>query len=227
MMVRAFRRGQTRAPKTRHPRHPGWPEATPEVRLPDYAIVRLRPLALRDGSAWRAQRISDRQFLEPVEPTVPGGWKSAHSKAAWVGTLLSLRSSADAGVALPLAIELDGRFVGQVTMGNIQHGVVSDCWVGYWVHSSVTGRGVATAALALALDHAFLRVGVHRVTATYLPENLASGKVLERCGFRTEGFLRRNIHINGEWRDHHLVAITDDDFTQSAVKRVRESGRIL
>ncbi|TWT26738.1 GNAT family N-acetyltransferase [Corynebacterium canis] len=226
-MVRAFRRGQTRAPKTRHPRHPGWPEATPEVRLPDYAIVRLRPLALRDGSAWRAQRISDRQFLEPVEPTVPGGWKSAHSKAAWVGTLLSLRSSADAGVALPLAIELDGRFVGQVTMGNIQHGVVSDCWVGYWVHSSVTGRGVATAALALALDHAFLRVGVHRVTATYLPENLASGKVLERCGFRTEGFLRRNIHINGEWRDHHLVAITDDDFTQSAVKRVRESGRIL
>lgn len=226
-MVRAFRRGQTRAPKTRHPRHPGWPEATPEVRLPDYSIVRLRPLALRDGSAWRAQRISDRQFLEPVEPTVPGGWKSAHSKAAWVGTLLSLRSSADAGVVLPLAIELDGRFVGQVTMGNIQHGVVSDCWVGYWVHSSVTGRGVATAALALALDHAFLRVGVHRVTATYLPENLASGKVLERCGFRTEGFLRRNIHINGEWRDHHLVAITDDDFTQSAVKRVRESGRIL
>ena len=158
---------------------------------------------------------------------MPGGWKSAHSKAAWVGTLLSLRSSADAGVVLPLAIELDGRFVGQVTMGNIQHGVVSDCWVGYWVHSSVTGRGVATAALALALDHAFLRVGVHRVTATYLPENLASGKVLERCGFRTEGFLRRNIHINGEWRDHHLVAITDDDFTQSAVKRVRESGRIL
>lgn len=226
-MVRAFRRGQTRAPKTRHPRHPGWPEATPEVRLPDYSIVRLRPLALRDGSAWRAQRISDRQFLEPVEPTVPGGWKSAHSKAAWVCTLLSLRSSADAGVVLPLAIELDGRFVGQVTMGNIQHGVVSDCWVGYWVHSSVTGRGVATAALALALDHAFLRVGVHRVTATYLPENLASGKVLERCGFRTEGFLRRNIHINGEWRDHHLVAITDDDFTQSAVKRVRESGRIL
>lgn len=226
-MVRAFRRGQTRAPKTRHPRHPGWPEATPEVRLPDYSIVRLRPLALRDGSAWRAQRISDRQFLEPVEPTVPGGWKSAHSKAAWVGTLLSLRSSADAGVVLPLAIELDGRFVGQVTMGNIQHGVVSDCWVGYWVHSSVTGRGVATAALALALDHAFLRVGVHRVTATYLPENLASGKVLKRCGFRTEGFLRRNIHINGEWRDHHLVAITDDDFTQSAVKRVRESGRIL
>lgn len=130
-MVRAFRRGQTRAPKTRHPRHPGWPEATPEVRLPDYSIVRLRPLALRDGSAWRAQRISDRQFLEPVEPTVPGGWKSAHSKAAWVGTLLSLRSSADAGVVLPLAIELDGRFVGQVTMGNIQHGVVSDCWVGY------------------------------------------------------------------------------------------------
>ncbi|MDO5076335.1 GNAT family N-acetyltransferase [Corynebacterium sp.] len=226
-MVRAFRKRVTGRPKARHPRHPGWPEATPEVQLLDGSSVRLRPLVFTDGAAWREQRLSDQHILQPVEPTMPSGWSSAHSKSAWLGTILSLRSAADTGTLLPMAIELDGKFVGQVTLGNIQHGVVSDCWIGYWVHSSVTGRGIATAALALGLDHAFRRVGVHRVTATYLPENLASGKVLQHCGCRTEGFLRRNIHIDGEWRDHYLVAITQDDFTQSAVKRLRESGRIL
>ncbi|WJZ02094.1 GNAT family N-acetyltransferase [Corynebacterium freiburgense] len=213
--------------KDRHPRHPGWPEATPIVTLLDGSTVQLRPLQMGDGKAWRSQRLSDQHILQPVEPTIESTWKAAHSVSSWLGMVLSLRSAADTGYILPLAILLDGNFIGQVTLGNIQHGAVSDCWIGYWVHSSVTGRGVATAAVALGIDHAFTRVGVHRITATYLPENIASGKVLEKCGCRIEGFLRRNIHIHGEWRDHYLVAITQDDFTQTTVNRLRKSGRIL
>ncbi|MDO4686620.1 MAG: GNAT family protein [Corynebacterium sp.] len=210
-----------------HPRHPGWPELTPVVTLIDGSTVQLRPLSISDGAQWRAKRLSDQDILQAVEPTVETTWEAAHTLNTWLGTVLALRSSANAGVILPMAIDLDGSFIGQVTLGNIQHGVVSDCWIGYWVHSAATGRGVATAAVALGIDHAFHRVGLHRVTATYLPENAASGKVLEHCGCRNEGFLRRNIHINGEWRDHHLVAITRDDFAQTAVNRLRDSGRIL
>lgn len=75
-----------------------------------------------------------------------------------------------------MVIELDGRFVGQLTIGNIQHGGISDAWIGYWVSSAVTGRGIATAACALGVDHAFRRIGLHRLTATYLPSNPASGR---------------------------------------------------
>ncbi|KHO29742.1 GNAT family N-acetyltransferase [Corynebacterium minutissimum] len=216
-----------------NPDHPGWPEATPSLKVrgtsafPQGLNVRLRPLLRSDGSAWRQQRIEDCDFLKPVEPTLPTDWVSAHSQSAWWNHLMFLRESARSGTVVPLVIEVEGQFRGQLTLGNIQHGGVSECWIGYWVHSGVHRAGIATAACALGVDHAFYRVGLHRVTATYLPENPASGKVLHNNGFRDEGFLRRNLHIDGAWRDHHFLALNREDFASSAVERLQAVGRVV
>ena len=137
-----------------------------------------------------------------------------------------LRTAAREALVIPLVIEVEGKFAGQVTLGNIQHGSIRDCWIGYWVYSAVHGAGVATAATALGVDHAFGRVGLHRVTATYLPDNPASGKVLANVGFREEGYLRENLHIDGAWRDHHFVAQNIDDLSGSAVERLAARGRL-
>ena len=139
---------------------------------------------------------------------------------------MNLKRLAADGAVVPLVIELDGSFAGQVTLGNIQHGAVGECWIGYWVASPHMGRGIATAACALGTDHAIERVGMHRVTATYLPYNPASGRVLAACGYREEGFLRRNLHIDGQWRDHHFVAINAEDYPTTAVERLVAHGRI-
>lgn len=208
------------------PTHPGWPVATPAVRLLNGSRVRLRPLRAGDQNEWAQQRLLDESHLRPVETTAPQGWGEAHTSAAWWEMFFSLRQAARRGVIIPLVIEVDGRFAGQVTLGNIQHGATSDCWIGYWVFSAYHRQGIATAACALGTDHAIYRVGLHRVTATYLPSNVASGKVLEACGFRTEGFLRANLHIDGQWRDHHLVAITRDDLEGTCVRRLREARKL-
>ncbi|AKA96270.1 alanine acetyltransferase [Corynebacterium ulcerans] len=207
------------------PVHPGWGEYTETLILPGTSAtqeksVRLRPLQLSDGASWRMMRLSDREILEPVEPTVVDSWETAHSSRMWRSFFFSIRQLADMGNAVPFAIELEGKFVGQLTLGGIQHGAISECWIGYWVHSSYAGQGIATAACGLGVDHAFKRVGLHRVTATFLPENVASRKILEANGFREEGYLQRNLHIFGEWRDHFLVALTDDEFHQDAVTRL-------
>lgn len=115
------------------------------------------------------------------------------------------------GVLLPFAIEVDGAFAGQLTLGNVQHGVVCSCWIGYWVYSGFSGRGVASSAVALGVDHAMTQVGMHRVEATVLESNVASRRVLEKVGFREEGLLQRNLHINGQWRDHVLVGLTVEE----------------
>ena len=208
------------------PYHPGWPETTPALTLLDGSTLRLRPLRGADGKAWSELRILDEAWLKPVEPTVTGTWRSAHNAAAWRNNWGNLRRLADEGTVVPLVIELDGEFAGQVTLGNIQHGVVSECWIGYWVHSAHMGRGVATAACALGTDHAFGRIGLHRVTATFLPGNPASGRVLAANGYREEGFLRRNLHIDGQWRDHHFVALNAEDYPDTAVGRLIEAGRV-
>ncbi|WP_418884367.1 GNAT family N-acetyltransferase [Corynebacterium meridianum] len=224
---RAVVRAERQASRDPHPEHPGWPETTDRVMTPDGTLVRLRPLLRRDGGSWSAMRTEDVDILRPVEPTVAGTWERAHDRSAWWRLLLSLRTMANTGVLVPMAIECDGHFAGQLTLGNIQHGVVSDCWIGYWVSSRYTGRGVATAAVALGVDHAFDRVGVHRITATYLPANPASGRVLAINGFREEGYLVRCLHIDGDWRDHHLVALTAGEFLDTCVNRLIRSGRIL
>lgn len=220
--------GRFRAPRTgaTHPLHPGWPEATPAVQLPDGTAVRLRPLLRGDGREWQRMRLRDEDYLRPVEPTAQESWRSAHSPSAWRNNLMTLRDLANRGIVVPLVIEVDGKFAGQVTLGNIQHGSVSSCWIGYWVFSQYMGRGIATVACGLGTDHAFHRIGMHRVTATYLPSNPASGAVLAANGYRSEGLLLRNLHIDGQWRDHHHVAQTEDDHPASCVVRLRSAGRI-
>ena len=112
---------------------------------------------------------------------------------------------------LPYVIEVDGRFRGQLTIGNVTHGALRSAWIGYWVSKEVNGGGVATGALALGLDHSFGPVTLHRVEATVRPENAASRRVLAKVGFREEGLLKRYLAVDGGWRDHLLMGMTVEE----------------
>ena len=125
---------------------------------------------------------------------------------------------------MPYVIEVDGRFCGQLTIGNVTHGALRSAWIGYWVASGVTGGGVATGALALGVDHCFGAVMLHRVEATVRPENAASRKVLSKVGFREEGLLKRYLDVDGGWRDHLLVAITSEEIEGSAAAQLVRRG---
>ncbi|AKK05345.1 acetyltransferase, ribosomal protein N-acetylase [Corynebacterium mustelae] len=195
----------------RHPLHPGWPEYTATRTIGNH-LIRLRPLNKSDGAEWARQRIHDQHILQPVEPTIATDWHTAHDQRHWNEFYKNIQQAARSGQIVPFVIEIDGHFYGQVTIGGIQHGTASDCWIGYWLHSSKSGIGIATAACHLGVDHAFRRIGVHRITATHLPTNPASRRVLEKIGFRQEGYLHRNLHIDGKWRDHYLMALTAEEY---------------
>lgn len=211
----------------------GWPFGTTTVltRGGDGAEVRLRSLNRKDGVEWRRMRIEDEKYLRAVEPTVDGDWAEAHSSSQWRKTWGNLKGVAKEGTVVPAVIEVDGAFAGQLTLGNIQHGIVSSCWIGYWVHSKQTGQGVATAAVALGVDHAMKTLGLHRVEATVMEENASSRAVLKKAGFREEGFLKRNLHINGEWTDHYLVAVTREELfgedSRGLVERMVHEGELV
>lgn len=204
--------------------HPGWPTPAGPLRVAA-GVVRLRPVRLRDAGAWSRIRLADRAHLEPWEPVTGVDWQLRHAYSSWPSVCSSLRSEARKGRMLPYAIELDGQFVGQLTIGNVTHGALRSAWIGYWVASDVIGGGVATAALALGLDHCFGQVLLHRVEATVRPENAASRRVLAKVGFREEGLLKRYLEVDGGWRDHLLVAITVEEMTSSAAAGLVRSGR--
>ncbi len=190
--------------------HPGWPTPVGPLRVPG-GLVRLRPVRMRDGAQWSRLRLAERDNLEPWEPSAELDWTARHSISAWPTMYSGLRAEARKGRMLPYVIDVDGRFRGQLTIGNVNHGSLRSAWIGYWVSTEVTGGGVGTAAVALGLDHSFGPVGLHRVEATVRPENVPSRKVLAKVGFREEGLLKRYLNVDGGWRDHLLVALTVEE----------------
>jgi [ribosomal protein S5]-alanine N-acetyltransferase len=203
--------------------HPGWPIAVGPLRV-QAGVIRLRPVRLRDAAQWSRARLADRTHLEPYEPSTEADWIARHSISAWPAVCSSLRAEARKGRMLPYVIELDGQFCGQLTIGNVTHGALRSAWIGYWVCNSMTGRGIATGALALGLDHCFGPVRLHRVEATVRPENAASRAVLAKVGFREEGLLKRYLQVDGDWRDHLLMGLTIEEVYGSVVSALVREG---
>ncbi|WP_433043274.1 GNAT family N-acetyltransferase [Dactylosporangium sp. CS-033363] len=73
--------------------------------------------------------------------------------------------------------------------------------IGYWVAPWSRGRGVATRSLRLLAGWGFGALGVHRLELTCGPDNLASARVAEHCGFVREGLLRSHLRFKTGRRD--------------------------
>jgi [ribosomal protein S5]-alanine N-acetyltransferase len=88
------------------------------------------------------------------------------------------------------AIEVDGLLVGGAGFepyGGERSGTAA---FGYWLGEPFWGRGIATDAARTLADHALAGDEIRRLEATVFVANVASARVLEKCGFTLEGTLR-------------------------------------
>jgi RimJ/RimL family protein N-acetyltransferase len=83
--------------------------------------------------------------------------------------------------------------------------------VGYWLAPDARGRGVATHAVRLLARWAFDGLGIARVALTCAPDNHASQRVAERCGFSREGVLRSHLPFKGGRRDTVVFSLLPDE----------------
>lgn len=187
--------------------------------------VRLRDPEKKDAAEWSRLRREGRAHLEPWEPQITEQWDTAYQPKRWKRIVRAQRDSRKAGTALPMVVDVDGRFAGEVTIGGIVRGANQTAWLGYWLGHEYTGAGIGSAAIALAVDIAFDSVRVQRLEATVKPDNGASIAVLRRAGFLEEGRLRNYLRIGGARRDHLLFAALDSERVMPAVKDLVISGR--
>ncbi|MFM9012463.1 MAG: GNAT family N-acetyltransferase [Gemmatimonadota bacterium] len=83
--------------------------------------------------------------------------------------------------------------------------------LGYWLAVPAWGQGFMTEAIDAVATAAFAGLGLHRLEARLFPDNPASARVLEKCGFRQEGTLRGALWKENAPRDVRLYArlVTD------------------
>jgi [ribosomal protein S5]-alanine N-acetyltransferase len=83
--------------------------------------------------------------------------------------------------------------------------------IGYDLHPEYWGRGYATEAARAMIACGFEELGVHRISAWCIAEDIASVRVLEKAGLRREGCLRENEHFKDRWWDTLLFGILRDE----------------
>ncbi|QBR92337.1 GNAT family N-acetyltransferase [Nocardioides euryhalodurans] len=180
--------------------------------------VTLRPLARSDKAAWREVRRRNADWLRPWDATVPPG--TAARPASFGSLVRRLGRMARQGTTYPFAIEVDGRFAGQLTVNNIVRGSAQFASMGYWIDQRYAGRGIVPRAVAMAIDHCFTRGGLHRVEICIRPENTNSLRVVEKLGLHEVGLAPRFLHIDGAWRDHRIYAVTVEECPEGMLARL-------
>lgn len=170
----------------------------------------IRPPADYDWSAWAQLREVSRDFLVPWEPTWPA---DSLTRSSFRRRLRHYAEEWHSGVGFAFFIfsRADDSLRGGITLSNVRRGVSQTGTLGYWVGKPFARQGVMSEALRCMLRFAFDNLRLHRVEAACLPRNAASRGVLLKAGFREEGFAPRYLKINGEWEDHLLFAILEEE----------------
>ncbi len=116
------------------------------------------------------------------------------------------RARSDIDVSLVCRRE-DDAIAGVLNLSNIVWFSFRSAAVGYYAFEPFAGQGHMSEGLGLVLRRAFGELRLHRVEANIQPGNERSVALVQRAGFRLEGYSPRFLKIGGRWRDHERWAI--------------------
>jgi ribosomal-protein-alanine N-acetyltransferase len=104
----------------------------------------------------------------------------------------------------------DNAICGVVNLNVITWEALCSAYMSYYAVQKYAGRGYMKEGMRLVIDHAFNKLGLHRLEANIQPGNERSIRFVESLGFECEGYSPRYLKINGKWRDHERWALLAD-----------------
>lgn len=174
------------------------------------AGVTLRMPVSTDYAEWAAVRERSRDFLTPWEPVWPPDDLTRSAFRRRLKRYVEDQRN-DQAYAFLIFRSGDNALVGGLTLANIRRGVAQAGSIGYWVGQPFARHGYMTAAVRTLIPFCFGALRLHRLEAACIPTNDASIGLLEKTGFKREGYARGYLCINGAWQDHLLYARLRED----------------
>ncbi|OQO89843.1 GNAT family N-acetyltransferase [Saccharomonospora piscinae] len=110
-----------------------------------------------------------------------------------------------------LAVVHDDEVVGEVQL-TLVSAATATVEIGWIFSPHVAGRGYATEAARVLLDHAFETLNAHRIIAHLHPDNTGSSRLCERLGMRHEALHRSDLWVKNGWEDTSIYAILRRDW---------------
>lgn len=103
--------------------------------------------------------------------------------------------------------------VGSYRISEIVRGYFHSAYLGYQAFVPFQGKGYMSQGLKRLLNVAFGALNLHRLEANIQPGNKASIKLVEKAGFKKEGFSPNYLRVGGvTWKDHERWAIINHNW---------------
>ncbi|TFW34168.1 GNAT family N-acetyltransferase [Massilia horti] len=163
-------------------------------------LLNTERLALR----WPEERDRDAIFAIYSDPAVVRYWSNeAWSTLAQADEWIASRRAGNAdgsGVCLVVTLAGSGELIGTLSLYHFFE-QSRRCDIGYAFGSRHWGKGYAYESLHVLLEYGFRHLDLNRIEADIDPGNAPSGRVLERLGFRKEGYMPERWIVHGETAD--------------------------
>lgn len=166
-----------------------------------------RVVSMDDAEALTAELRANRKFLAPWEPLRDDVYFTVEAQRQVLASQLDAYARQ---TMVPLVILDGGKLAGRINLNGITRGAFQSATIGYWVSQARCGRGLASAAVAEVVEIAFKRLGLHRLQAETLLNNVPSQRVLTRNGFRPFAVAPSYLKIAGEWQDFILFQLLNE-----------------
>lgn len=147
----------------------------------------LRPFTLADAP--EVQRLAGERDIASTTLHVPHPYEDGMAEQ-WIGTHQERYERGEV-VNFALVLRTTTVLVGAMSLQmNQQH---SHAELGYWIGKPFWNQGYCTEVAYAVVQYGFTVLGLHRIYATYMPRNPASGRVLQKIGMRYEGCLKQHV----------------------------------
>lgn len=175
------------------------------IRLETARLI-LRSMTAQDAPAMYAGWFSDPEVTRYL--TFP-----AHTSVEQTRAFVEQAFVYDPGSPnLYLGIELreTGQLVGSMSIKDEGHGTGA---IGYSFAKSAWGKGIATESCRELIRFAFEEKGYRRVMANHSDNNMASGRVLQKCGLKQEGYVRGEYVASlGDAQNCYIYGLTAEEY---------------
>ena len=161
----------------------------------------LRPFELTDAPEVKklagAKEIASTTGVvpHPYKDGMAEEWISTHQQRFEQGKLVNFAIVVKEITQLCGAIEL--------TIDNEN----SNAELGYWIGVPYWGQGYCTEAALVVVAYGFKNLNLHRIYASHLTRNPASGRVIQKLGMTYEGCLRQHEQKWGKFEDVAIYGI--------------------
>ncbi|MFK7968390.1 MAG: GNAT family N-acetyltransferase [Rickettsiaceae bacterium] len=167
----------------------------------DLGDIILREIRVEDAQAYLDYMNNEKMAGFLTKENRPQTFDAAVEEVSYWGGLFPSKRS----IYWAIALKEDDRMIGtagfnMISFPNSRAEISYDLDPDYW------GKGVMLRSIKAILKFADYVLGIVRIQATVITTNDRSIKVLERCGFVQEGYLKKYEVVEGELKDYYMYA---------------------